>query len=254
MLTILSPAKTLDFGESSTTLSHSQPEFIGEAKNLIDIMRSYTPEKLNTLMRISDKLAQLNYERYLEWQPSHMLGSAKQALLAFRGDVYQGLNVNDWTTEDFNYAQDHLRILSGLYGVLRPLDLIYPYRLEMGSRVANARGKNLYAYWQDIIAPHLDLIMDDGVLINLASQEYFSAVNVTTQNWDIYTPIFKDYRQGAYKIISFYAKRARGAMSAWIINNKINNPKQLVEFEWQGYAFSSELSKPLMPMFVRTEA
>lgn len=252
MLLLISPAKTLDFTPPALEVEGTEPELLGQAEQLVGVMRQHAPSDLSEMMGISEPLAQLNYERFLEWEYPHKANSAKQAVLAFRGDVYQGLAAEDFSPEDFAYAQKHLRILSGLYGVLRPLDLIHPYRLEMGTRLRTDQGSNLYAFWGDTIARILKDAVTDGVLVNLASQEYFKAVRLDDDaNLSVYTPVFKDMRNNSYKIISFYAKRARGAMTAWVIQNRISTPEQLRDFRWNGYAFSEALSTPESPTFVR---
>lgn len=255
MLLLLSPAKTLDFSPLTVPLQDTTPEFLDEAGQLTDILRAYTPDKLSSMMHISMDLAELNYERFLEWAPDQhrFAGTAdvKQACMAFRGDVYRGLAAEEFGEQEFSYAQEHLRILSGLYGVLRPLDLVRPYRLEMGTRLATSHGRNLYEFWGDKIALALKEAAIDGVLVNLASLEYFKSVRLKDMNLEVYTPVFKDLRGKDYKIISFYAKRARGAMASWVIRNRIDDPEQLWDFEWDGYRVSQGLSTQNSPVFVR---
>ena len=206
---------------------------------------------------MSDKLSGLNAARFGSWTPAFTPDNAKQALLAFKGDVYTGLNAVDFSEDDFDYAQTHLRMLSGLYGLLRPLDLMMPYRLEMGTKLANARGKDLYAFWGTRISEWLNEALaeqGDDVLLNLASNEYFSAVKKPALNARIINTEFKDLKNGQHKIISFYAKKARGMMSRFVIKERINTPEQLKQFDDQGYYFSAEQSKPDLLVFLRDHA
>ena len=208
-------------------------------------------------MHLSDKLSGLNAARFGSWTPEFTPDNAKQALLAFKGDVYTGLNAVHFSEADFDYAQTHLRMLSGLYGLLRPLDLMQPYRLEMGTKLANARGKDLYAFWGTRISEWLNEALaeqGDDVLLNLASNEYFSAVKKSALNARIINTEFKDLKNGQHKIISFYAKKARGMMSRFVIKERINNPADLKQFDAQGYRYSAEQSKPDMLVFLRDEA
>ena len=251
MLLILSPAKTLDFSPSDSGLQHTQPEFLSKTTQLVDVMRAYNPDDISNLMGISAELARLNYERFLEWAPKHEWPATKPACMAFRGDVYQGLMAETFNEKDLAYAQQHLRILSGLYGVLRPLDLIRPYRLEMGTRLQTNHGRNLYEFWGNTIADALVKAATDGILVNLASQEYFKAAHLESTGLAVYAPVFKDFRGKDYKIISFYAKRARGAMASWVIRNQISTPEDLRAFDWNGYAFSKAHSTPHAPAFLR---
>ncbi|MGO2382523.1 MAG: peroxide stress protein YaaA, partial [Halomonas sp.] len=230
MLSVISPAKTLDFETPSTTHQVTQPGFLTESQALIDILRDYSPQQISELMGISDKLAGLNAARFAEWEPPFSLENAKPAAQAFQGDVYTGLEAQTFSDADNRFAQQHLRILSGLYGLLRPLDLIQAYRLEMGTKLSNQAGKDLYAYWKPTLTNALaQAITESGskVLVNLASNEYFKAVDAKKLNARVITPVFKDEKNGTFKIISFYAKKARGLMSAWIIHQQVNDPEAL---------------------------
>ena len=213
-----------------------------------------SPQQIGELMHLSDKLAALNVARYGSWQPDFTPANAKQALLAFKGDVYTGLAAEDFSEEDFDFAQAHLRMLSGLYGVLRPLDLMQPYRLEMGTKLANARGANLYEFWGERISDWLNEALaeqGDDILLNLASNEYFGAVKRKALNARIIDTEFKDLKNGQYKIISFYAKKARGLMARYVIKERIRDPEQLKAFDYQGYRYSAEQSKPDSLVFLR---
>ena len=215
-----------------------------------------TPDDISSLMGISEKLGSLNFERYADWQTPFTKANAKQAALAFKGDVYTGLAAQNFTTDEFKFAQQHLRILSGLYGVLRPLDLMQPYRLEMGTKLNNPRGEDLYQFWGNLITESLNKQLKSikaDTVINLASNEYFKAVNKTLLNAEIISPAFKDLKNGKYKIISFYAKKARGLMAAWIIKKGLTDPSQLKKFRGEGYRYSAEQSKARQPVFIRDE-
>ena len=257
MLSVISPAKTLDFETPSTTKHITQPDFLSESQSLIDILRDYSPQQISELMGISDKLAGLNAARFAEWEPPFSLENAKPAAQAFQGDVYTGLEAETFSDADNRFAQQHLRILSGLYGLLRPLDLIQAYRLEMGTKLSNQAGKDLYAYWKPTLTKALDdAIAQSGskALVNLASNEYFKAVDAKKLDARIITPVFKDEKNGTFKIISFYAKKARGLMSAWIINQKINDPDELKAFNVAGYRFDAASSEDDTLVFTRKEA
>lgn len=254
MLIVISPAKTLDFEKAIVVKQHSYPEFINQAESLVKILKQYLPNELMSLMAISEKLANLNVLRFKQWQKLPSKVVAKQAICAFKGDVYTGLNVNDWGEKDFDFAQSHISILSGLYGVLRPLDYISAYRLEMGSKLQTKKGDNLYEYWGDKITKSIEaklLEQSDSVLINLASNEYFKSIKSKSINAEIITPIFKDFKNGDYKIISFYAKKARGMMSRFVIKNQLSKPEQLKEFTDGGYSYNDRLSKGNEWVFTR---
>ena len=221
------------------------------------VCRELTPAQIGSLMKISDKLSGLNAARFSEWSQPFTINNAKQAALAFNGDVYSGLEASTLTASDLDYAQSHLRILSGLYGLLKPLDLMQAYRLEMGTKLENSRGKNLYEFWGSIIADKLNEVtkaQDAQYLVNLASNEYFKAVDKKALNAQIITPHFKDCKNGQYKVISFYAKKARGMMARYIIENQVTQLSQLKEFTVAGYYFSAEATtKELEPVFLREE-
>lgn len=257
MLSVISPAKTLDFETPPTTKKVTQPDFLKQSQALIDILRDYSPQQISELMGISDKLAGLNAARFEEWQPPFSLNNAKPAAQAFQGDVYTGLQAESFSEAENRYAQSHLRILSGLYGLLRPLDLIQPYRLEMGTKLSNSAGKDLYAYWKPTLTPALnEAIAESGskVLVNLASNEYFKAVDAKQLDARVITPVFKDEKNGTFKIISFYAKKARGLMSAWLIEQQINEPNELKAFDVAGYRFDASASQGDTFVFTRKEA
>jgi cytoplasmic iron level regulating protein YaaA (DUF328/UPF0246 family) len=254
MLIVISPAKTLDFDTPANLGTATQPVFLDKAQQLVDGLRKIDPNGLSALMSISTKLGELNFERYLEWQQPFTKNNAKQALLAFKGDVYTGIDAESFSAADFKYAQQHLRILSGLYGLLKPLDLMQPYRLEMGTKFSNPHGDNLYQFWGDQITAAINnqlKSLKSATLINLASNEYFKAVNKSLLNADIISPAFKDLKGGKYKIISFYAKKARGTMASWIIRNSIIDAKQLKKFRQDGYRFNADLSTTHNPVFTR---
>ena len=254
MLMVISPAKTLDFDTPPVTERYTQPEFLDHSQELITQLRELSPAQISELMHLSDKLAGLNAARFGSWNPLFTPANAKQALLAFKGDVYTGLDAATLKEADFSYAQAHLRMLSGLYGLLRPLDLMQPYRLEMGTKLANARGKDLYAFWGERISQWLNQALEeqgDDVLLNLASNEYFSAVKRSALKARIINTDFKDMKNGQYKIISFYAKKARGMMARFIIDERIDNPAALKQFDVQGYHYSAEQSKADHLVFLR---
>lgn len=255
MLSVLSPAKTLDFETPSHVTTATQPDYLDRSRELIDILRDYSPQALSQLMGISDKLAGLNVARFEQWQTPFDTNNAKQAILAFQGDVYTGLEAERWPEKDLEWAQSHLRILSGLYGMLRPLDLMQPYRLEMGTRLENSAGRDLYAFWRERLTQDLDqAVRDSGgdrVLINLASNEYFGAIDRKRLESDVVTPVFKDAKNGQYKVISFYAKKARGMMSAWMVQNRLDSRDDLKAFDLGGYRFNAELSNHDSWVFTR---
>ena len=254
MLIVVSPAKTLDYETPLASNKSSQPLFKKRSAELINVLLDYTPAKLSKLMSISDKLAELNVNRYGDWQLKATKSNARPALLAFKGDVYKGMDAATFKDSDFDFAQDHLAILSGLYGVLRPLDLMQPYRLEMGTKLKNPAGENLYEFWGDDITKALNkqLKKNGGdVLVNLASIEYFNAVRPDQLNANVIAPVFKDFKNDKYKIISFFAKKARGTMTGWIIRNKITDAKKLIKFSEDGYKYSAKESTPDQPVFLR---
>jgi uncharacterized protein len=257
MLTIISPAKKLDYSQPAKTQAFTQPLLLEHSEQLIKDLQRLSPEEVCSLMGLSDKLGALNYERFQEWQTPFSTDNAKQAVLAFKGDVYQGLDADNMNADELNWAQDNLRILSGLYGLLRPLDLMQPYRLEMGTKFANQRGANLYQFWGEIITDQLNKLFPasaKSVLVNLASNEYFKSVQPKNINAEIITPVFMDQKGDKYKIISFFAKRARGLMSAFIIKNKITDAEQLKAFNVDGYSFNSAMSDGNKWVFCRAES
>ena len=256
MITVISPAKTLDFSEQQFTKKATTPDFLDRSHSLVEQLRAKPASQLSKLMGISPKLAELNHQRFQEWSPPFTRDNSKQALLAFKGDVYTGFDCEQWEPDDFNFAQKHLRILSGLYGLLRPLDLIQPYRLEMGTRLKNAQGKDLYEFWGDTITEALRAAARKSrskCLVNLASNEYFSSVHPDAIGVPVVTPVFKDSKNGKYKIISFWAKKARGMMSNFIVRNRITNPADLRGFDIAGYYFDENSSSDDTFVFLREE-
>lgn len=257
MLITISPAKTLDFESPLATTHFTQPELLKYSQQLIEECRKLSSSDIASLMKISDKLAGLNAARFGEWQPNFTPENARQAILAFKGDVYTGMQAELFSEDDFQFAQQHLRMLSGLYGVLRPLDLMQPYRLEMGIKLKNKKGSDLYQFWGNTITEALNKALEeqgDNVLINLASDEYFKSVNPKKLNADIIKPVFLDEKNGKYKVISFYAKKARGLMSRFIIQEKLTNKVQLKEFDLEGYQFNSAESEGNTLVFKRAES
>lgn len=255
MLIVISPAKKLDYSPETTyTDTFSQPDFLDQTQELVGLLSDKSPQELSELMNISDKLAGLNYDRYQSFSFPFSKENAKQALLAFKGDVYQSFSLADYTEDDFSYAQQHLRILSGLYGVLKPLDLMQPYRLEMGTRMKNPRGKNLYEFWGDRIVAALNQAMaqsGDAMLLNLASNEYFKSVNQKALKGTIITPSFKDEKNGKLKTLFLYAKQARGHMADYVIRHRIEDLEALKGFNEMGYRYEEDLSTDTELVFAR---
>lgn len=251
MLLVISPAKTLDMDAKPLDFEPSQPEFLADSAQLIDRLRQFSSPELAQLMSLSDKLAGLNLARYQAWQPPFDATNAKPAALAFQGDVYQGLQAKSFDSADWQYAQQHLRILSGLYGILKPQDWMQAYRLEMGTALGTRRGKDLYQFWGDRLTQALLTELGSAPLINLASNEYFKAVAPIQRQAQVITPIFKDFKNGQYKIISFYAKKARGLMSHYAIKHRIQQAEQLKHFNSQGYYFCPEQSNAQSWVFLR---
>jgi cytoplasmic iron level regulating protein YaaA (DUF328/UPF0246 family) len=250
MLVVISPAKKLDYSSSIEAPLFSQPALLDHAEELALGLKTLAPQDVSSLMHLSDKLGALNYERFQEWQTPFDTNNARAAVLAFKGDVYQGLDAESMSAEDLHWAQDHLRILSGLYGVLRPLDLMQAYRLEMGTKFANPRGKDLYQFWGDVITAELNRT-ESSVLVNLASNEYFKSVRKKDISARIVTPVFMDKKDDKYKIISFYAKKARGLMSRYIIQKRITQIEQINQFDSDGYVYNAALSEADAPVFLR---
>lgn len=256
MLTVISPAKNLDLDSPIPKLKTSQPALLDQARDLVAQLRPLAPHELSSLMGISDKLGQLNYDRYQQWRTPFNANNARPALLTFAGDVYQGLNAQTFAPDDFKFAQDHLRILSGLYGVLRPLDLMQAYRLEMGTKLSNPIGKDLYAYWNNDITEALNKQLKKlscNHLVHLASHEYFKSIKSQYLQAQIVEPVFKDWKNGQFKVISFFAKKARGLMSAYIIKNKLTDCEDLKGFDWGGYQFNRAMSSDHQWVYTRKQ-
>lgn len=256
MLVLLSPAKSLDYTSLLPIKTHTQPRMLDESETLVGRLRRLGVAELMKLMGISENLAQLNAERYAMWEKDFTPQNSRQALFAFTGDVYQGIDLDAWKSLDYKLAQKRIRILSGLYGVLRPLDLMQPYRLEMGTKLDNVRGKNLYEFWGDRITMMLnDDLRKSGsdIVVNLASNEYFSSVKKKLLNGKLITPVFKDEKAGKYKVISFFAKKARGMMADFIIRKAINDPEDLKRFNTAGYQYSEQESTDTQMVFLRRE-
>lgn len=256
MLIVISPAKTLDYESPLPTEQYTQPDFVAHSKELIQECRKLTPVDIAALMKVSDKIAGLNVARFEQWSETFSFDNSRQALFAFKGDVYTGLEATSLSQESLDYAQSHLRMLSGLYGLLKPLDLMQPYRLEMGTKLANPRGTNLYQFWGNLITDSLNQAINaqgDNVLVNLASNEYFKAVKPKALDAKVITPIFKDCKNGQYKVISFHAKKARGLMARYIIENQVESIEGLTGFDSAGYYFVEEESSPSELVFKRDE-
>jgi cytoplasmic iron level regulating protein YaaA (DUF328/UPF0246 family) len=256
MIVLLSPAKSLDYESPLLTKRATKPRFIEDSAELISQLRKLSVGKVGKLMSISEKLAELNHERFASWEPDFNKSNSRPAIQAFTGDVYQGMELDQWNKEEFDFAQKQVRILSGLYGVLRPLDLMQPYRLEMGTKFPNKRGENLYEFWGDSLTKSLNSDLKKSgsdFVVNLASNEYFSAVKKKELDGDLITPVFKDEKNGIYKIISFFAKKARGMMADYIVCNGITDPKELQKFKTGGYRFSKKDSDDSTLVFLRKE-
>ncbi len=254
MLSVISPAKTLDFETAPATRRATQPRFLERSAALVNDAQAMSPDDIRELMGVSEKIAELNHQRFMNWAVPFSLDNAKQALFAFRGDVYTGLDADSLDSAGLGFAQQHLRILSGLYGMLRPLDLMQPYRLEMGVKFANGGGSNLYQFWGESIARELNRDLGktgSRVLVNLASNEYFKAVRADALDAEIITPVFKDLKGGKYKIVSFFAKKARGQMARFIIDREINEPMELKTFRTDGYRYNKAESTAREIVFTR---
>jgi uncharacterized protein len=254
MLIVVSPAKTLDYTTPPKTKKFTLPDYLDDSAELIHRMREMSSLDISELMKVSTKIADLNFDRFEAWDKKFTKQNARQAVLAFKGDVYTGLDAESFSAKDFSFAQKHFRMLSGLYGLLRPLDLMQPYRLEMGTRLSTERGKNLYEFWGSEITQginsQLKKIKSDH-LINLASNEYFKAVKQKEVNGDIITPAFKEFKNGEYKMIGVYAKKARGLLSRFIIKNQLSNIEDIKAFDVDGYKFNSKASKGSNWVFTR---
>lgn len=254
MLIVLSPAKSLDYETPPVTDFHTQPDFLKHSAELIGVLKPYSPQQIAELMDVSDAIAALNAARYATWTPKFTPKNAKQAVLAFNGDVYDGLDASSLNKKQLDYTQSHVRILSGLYGLLRPLDLMQPYRLEMGTKLKNPRGKDLYAFWGEMITAALNEVIAERkapALVNLASEEYFKSVKPKLLNAPVITPVFEDWKNGKYKIISFFAKRARGLMTRYAAQKGIKKAEKLKDFDSDGYAFEPKASTETTWVFRR---
>jgi cytoplasmic iron level regulating protein YaaA (DUF328/UPF0246 family) len=256
MLIVLSPAKTLDLEPVTLPVELTSPRFGEDTHALVEQMRTFDAESLKSLMKISDKLADLNVERFQDFRSDAPPADSKPALFAFKGDSYLGFELEEYSAEELEYAQSHLRILSGLYGLLRPLDALQPYRLEMGTRLKNDRGSNLYHFWGSRIREQLEADLEaqgDRVLINLASNEYFKSVQPRQLNANVITPVFKDYKNGAFKVISFFAKKARGAFANHILRHQLTTPESLQELSLDGYRFDPDSSNDTTYTYLRRQ-
>lgn len=255
MKLLISPAKTLDLDSQIPAVDFTIPTSLAKSQTLIDTIKPYTPADVASLMKLSDKLASLNVTRYQEWDKTHTIDNSRPALFTFKGDVYTGLDAHTLSIDDINYAQNHLRMLSGLYGLLKPLDLMQAYRLEMGIRLPNPAGNNLYQFWGDHIANLiLDELESDELLVNLASNEYFKSVNTKLIKQPILSPVFLDEKNGKYKVISFYAKKARGLMARYLIQSRSETYEDVLQFNLAGYRYDPAQSKENEPVFTRSEA
>ncbi|WP_312080580.1 peroxide stress protein YaaA [Acinetobacter schindleri] len=256
MLALISPAKTLDYESSLPTDQHTQARLLEHSQELIEVASKLSATEISSLMSVSEKIANLNVERFRDWQPEFDLSNARQAIFAFKGDVYTGLDAYNLKDHDISYAQEHLRMLSGLYGLLRPLDLMMPYRLEMGTKLANSRGHNLYEFWGHTITELINYDLaaaNSELLVNIASDEYYKSVKESKIQAEIIKPVFLDQKNGKYKVISFYAKKARGLMARFIIENQIDRVEDLKGFNTEGYYFDAESSLKGELVFKRDE-
>jgi cytoplasmic iron level regulating protein YaaA (DUF328/UPF0246 family) len=254
MLFLLSPAKSLDYETPLFDVPHTRPQFVKQATELIELLRQKSPQQVASLMNLSDKLAALNMARYQAWRPKFTAKNARPAVLAFNGDVYEGLAAKTLAANELTWLQDHVCILSGLYGVLRPLDWMQPYRLEMGTQLVNALGNNLYQFWGSQISHYLNKRLQTDVtpvLVNLASREYFKSVDLAALKVRVLECVFEEYKGGQYKIVSFHAKRARGLMARYAAQNQVRTPRQLEGFDAEGYAFDAAASRPDRLVFRR---
>ena len=257
MITVISPAKKLSDECHAYEADHSQPAYLVKSTELVDQLKSYEPSHLQSLMGISEKLSVLNWERYQSWNPSFSSNNSRQAFFTFKGDTYTGLDADTLSTEDLSFSQNHTRILSGLYGVLKPLDLIMPYRLEMGTKIENKFGKNLYDFWGDELVANLEKDLsnhDSRYIVNCASVEYFKSIDKDSLNGKVITPVFKEIKEGKARIVSFFAKKARGMMARYIIQNQINDPDEIRKFDLGGYEYNDSLSNTMEPVFTRVQA
>lgn len=259
MLLLLSPAKKLDYDTPVRTTLHTQPLFVEQAGELIEVLKKKSATQIADLMKLSDSLVQLNVQRYAAWKPTFTQANSRQAVLAFNGDVYEKLDASGLSDAKLKWAQDHVAILSGLYGVLRPLDLMQPYRLEMGTRLATRQGNTLYDFWRPSITQYLNNRLSEmgkrkPIVLNLASEEYFKAVDTSALEATVVQCVFQDFKNGVWKIISFNAKRARGLMARYVIENKITDPEKLLAFDSEGYAYDAAISTAKKLVFRRAAA
>ena len=257
MITVLSPAKKLSPECNSNGSAYTKPVFLDQSENLVEILKSYDPVGLQSLMGISQNLSELNWERYQSWTSNFSPDIAREAVYSFKGDTYTGLDADSLAEKDIIFAQDNVRILSGLYGVLKPLDLMLPYRLEMGTRLENKNGKNLYEFWGDSLSEIISRELDthkDKALINCASNEYFKSISNEFLEASVITPEFKEIKNGTIKMISFYAKKARGMMARYIIENRIDDVEDILSFNLDGYSYDSALSTESKPVFTRSQS
>jgi len=256
MITVLSPAKKLSAECSSNGSAYTKPVFLDHSENLVEILRSFDPIGLQSLMGISENLSELNWERFQNWTSDFSPDIARQAVYSFKGDTYTGLDADSLSEKDIIFAQDKLRILSGLYGVLKPLDLMLPYRLEMGTRIDNKKGKNLYEFWGGRISETISQDLEDHkdkTVINCASNEYFKSINNSSLNANVVTPEFKEIKNGKTRIISFFAKKARGMMARFIVENRIEDAEHILDFNRAGYKYDPSLSEDAKPVFTRVQ-
>lgn len=256
MLALISPAKTLDYETVLPTEKFTQPRLLDHSQELIEVASKLSASEIASLMSVSEKIATLNAERFRDWQPEFNFANARQAIFAFKGDVYTGLNAYQLEKQDIDYAQKHLRMLSGLYGLLRPLDLMMPYRLEMGTKLKNTRGNNLYEFWGNTITETINADLaqaESELLVNIASDEYYKSVKESKIKAEIIKPVFLDQKNGKYKVISFYAKKARGLMARYLLENKIERAEDIKSFNTDGYYFDAESSLKGELVFKRDE-
>ncbi|MFW1762143.1 peroxide stress protein YaaA [Acinetobacter calcoaceticus] len=256
MLALISPAKTLDYETALPTDEFTQPRLLEHSAQLIEVCRKLSASEIANLMSVSEKIATVNADRFRDWKPEFDFSNARQAIYAFKGDVYTGLDAYHLKDKDIDFAQQHLRMLSGLYGLLRPLDLMMPYRLEMGTKLKNLRGHNLYEFWGEIITNQINedlAAIKTELLVNLASDEYYKSVNEKKIKAEIVKPVFLDQKNGKYKVISFYAKKARGLMARFIIENQLNKAEDIKAFNTDGYYFDAENSSAKELVFKRDE-
>lgn len=252
MLILISPAKTLDFESAAPNVKTTEPAFLSDSSQLLETLKTLSPSKISKLMAVSAELAELNHARFQQWSATPSKDASRPAVYAFQGDVYQGLKASNWEAAQRTYAQKHLRILSGLYGVLRPLDSIMPYRLEMGRKLKTKSASNLYEFWGDQLSDAINEATEvsrSKAIVNLASQEYFKAARAKNLNSPVVTPMFKDLSNGKHKVISFFAKKARGMMADWIIRNKVKAPADLRQFDAGGYEWQQTESTDDAPVF-----